>query len=111
MGMTRRILISLLIGLSLILGGCDPGDPGLPHDAQRQVQFLAAEGSTITSAQLAPDGFLGQETWCVVTRSDEGAERWLLFRVVEEGQRDLFKLTVPAGPPDFAVLGCTNWDD
>jgi|GEM_PF-3756577 len=111
MGRTRLLLIALLVGLSLLAAACDAGGSTLPNAAARQVLFLASEGATIVSAQLAPEDFGGMDTWCVITESGAGKERWLVFRDVDENERDVYSLTVPGGPPDFEALGCTNWAD
>ena len=110
MGTVRLLLIPLLLGASLLTVACEPETSGLPREASRQVLLLASEGATIVSAQAAAEGLGGNDTWCVVTESEAGMERWLIFREAQEGQRDVYNLTMPPGPSGFEGRGCTNWD-
>jgi hypothetical protein len=111
MGTVRSSLIVLLVAAALLAAACGPADSGLPNEAARQVLFLAAEGSTIVSTQFSAEGFVGRDAWCVVTENAAGKERWVVLREAQEGQRDTYSLIPPKSPRDFAVLGCTNWDD
>lgn len=106
----RLLLFVSLLGLALLAVACESVGSDVHPEASRQVLLLAAEGSTIASAQLAPGGLGSADSWCIVTGSEAGQERWVVIRTVTEGERDTYSLTVPGDRSGFERLGCTNWD-
>jgi hypothetical protein len=110
MGTNRLLLAAAFLVACLASVACLPEDPNQPNEAVRQVMLLAAEGSEVVSSQPAPEPFGGMDTWCIVTESEGGKERWLVFRAVDENDRPVFNLGAPPQPADFERLGCTNWD-